>query len=96
MLSGRTFRLRHEPTLAHQRRSARVLTPTLWITMTDDTFEELPREEALVRLYELRDRIDKAIASRGVLNPRSESERHRQERGHALAFGCCRATTTRH
>lgn len=58
--------------------------------MSDDLHQELPREEALVRLYELRDRIEKSIASRGVLNPRSESERHRQEHGHALAFGCCR------
>lgn len=57
----------------------------------DDQYEELPRQEALVRLYELRDRIDKAMQLRGVLNPRSESERHLQEYGHRLAFGCCRA-----
>ena len=57
--------------------------------MSDDEYQELPRQEALVRLYELRDRLDKAIASRGVLNPRSEAERHRQEHGHTLAFGCC-------
>jgi hypothetical protein len=43
--------------------------------VSDDLYQELPREEALIRLYEVRDRLEKAIASRGVLNPRSESER---------------------
>ncbi len=56
----------------------------------DDSYEQLPRQEALVRLYELRDRIDKALQLRGVLNPCSESERHLKEHGHRLAFGCCR------
>lgn len=51
---------------------------------------EYAREEQLVRLYQLRDQIERVIANRGVTNPRSEAERHMIETGHKLAFGCCR------
>jgi hypothetical protein len=58
-----------------------------------DTSHETPRAEALVHLYELRDRIERVIAARGVQNPRSESERHLIEHGHRLSFGCCATVT---
>lgn len=48
----------------------------------------LPREETLVRLYELRDRFGLVAASQ--LGARSEAERHLLDTGHRLAFGCCR------
>ena len=51
---------------------------------------EYSREEQLVRLYQLRDQVERVIANRGVTNPRSESERHLIETGHRLAYGCCR------
>ena len=56
----------------------------------EQTYEQLPRQEALIRLYELRDSIDRLLQRRGVLNPHSEAERHLVTHGHRLAFGCCR------
>lgn len=48
--------------------------------------DELPYEEALARLYELRDRYElhSATALAG-----SAAERHLKATGHRLAFGCC-------
>lgn len=48
--------------------------------------DELPYHEALVRLYELSNRYDGARATSLV---GSAVERHLEETGHRLAFGCC-------
>jgi hypothetical protein len=52
-------------------------------------YDQLPREETLVRLLELGQRFGLRRAS--TLGPACEAERHALEHGHALAFGCCRA-----
>lgn len=46
-----------------------------------------PDPETLVKLYLLRDRYGLVSASK--LMPVSESDRHRLETGHRLAYGCC-------
>jgi len=56
----------------------------------DTDYPMLPRQEQLVRLYALRDDIERAIGRRGVSNPRSEAERHAATHGHLLRHGCCR------
>lgn len=48
--------------------------------------DELPHHETLARLYELCDRYGGTSASRLVT---SASERHKEQTGHLLAFGCC-------
>jgi hypothetical protein len=48
--------------------------------------DELPYEEAMVRLYELRDRYGWPTAAQTV---GSASERHYDLTGHRLSFGCC-------
>lgn len=58
--------------------------------MLDDAYDQLPREENLVRLYELQNAIAQRCASRAGRDAVTEAERHRQEFGHVLAFGCCR------
>lgn len=55
-----------------------------------DQLVELPREEQLVRLYEMTSRIERAIAARSVDGGATEADRHLREFGHRLAFGCCR------
>lgn len=61
--------------------------------MTDfPDYEQLPREEALRRLYALIDMLGLVRASQ--LKPTTEFERHRAEFGHALRFGCCREVGT--
>jgi len=59
---------------------------------TDHT-DEQTRRETLRKLYALQAQIDRAIAKKGVQNPRSESERHLQLTGHRLEYGCCRAAS---
>jgi hypothetical protein len=52
-----------------------------------DLYEQLPRVEALARLYELRERLGQCEALARAL---TVSERHRQRYGHDLRSGCCR------
>lgn len=48
---------------------------------------ELPREEALVRFYGLRDRYGSLALALFANTP---SGQHAREHGHALTYGCCR------
>lgn len=48
--------------------------------------DHLPYEEALVRLYELRDRYDCATAAQVA---GSAAAKHYETYGHRLRFGCC-------
>jgi hypothetical protein len=60
----------------------------------DTEYPTLDRESTLIKLYELRDQIERAILARGVTDPRSVSERHQLVYGHRLAHGCCRVPST--
>jgi hypothetical protein len=51
-----------------------------------EEYEELPRVEALARLYELRDGYGKLGAQ---ARARTVSEQHMAEYGHFLRSGCC-------
>lgn len=55
--------------------------------------DELPYEEALVRLYELRDRYD-GVTAAGLIG--SAARDHLATKGHRLAFGCCTAESAKH
>jgi hypothetical protein len=51
-------------------------------------FDLLPREEALVRLYELISRFGQGlqVVESGACSP---AQQHARETGHLLRFGCC-------
>lgn len=51
-----------------------------------DAMEELPREEALVRLYELRDSYGRHAAT---LQAHGAMREHVEQYGHLLRQGCC-------
>lgn len=56
----------------------------------ESDYPMLLREETLIRLYELRDHIDRIIARRGLGEPRTIAEVHRKQTGHLLSPGCCK------
>jgi hypothetical protein len=51
---------------------------------------QLPHEEALALLDVLSNRYGIVLKAAGA--PMTESDRHRLEVGHPLAFGCCRSS----
>lgn len=61
--------------------------------LDDDELVELPREEALVRLLELRNRY--GLSWSRATGPLTGSEQHRVEHGHPLRFGCCAPSPAR-
>ena len=52
-----------------------------------ELLDELPREEVIVLLLEMTNRLGVTRASR--LQPLSERDRHWVSHGHPLTFGCC-------
>lgn len=50
-------------------------------------YDLVPREENLVRLYEL---LEQLVPRQTLMAALTVAEKHRVEFGHVLRFGCCR------